>query len=181
MTDERLQKSIPRTTRGWDIYAVNMPNDSQHFPQTQTIPQSPLAGPAQATQVRTDTGIGTTSRPNTDQIGSVGGMNSAPTTGKVFGSPMDAREYPKVGFAPPAPGPGTAKHDKAPFSPPSLGNTTTETPGFGSLSNSGTGITTQPDRKLGSGGSGSNVQPQESAYHPQVSTGPVGQKRRFFK
>jgi hypothetical protein len=180
LTDEPLQKSIPRTTRGWDIYAVNMPNDSVHVPQNNTIPQAPIAGPSTGWTPPTDSGRGTTSRPNTAQIGATGSANFNSTVPKVFGSPMDSREYPKVGFQPATPGPGTAKHDKYPFSPPSLGNSTTETPGFGGLSNSGTGITTQPDVKLGSRESGSNLQPQES-YHPQVSTGPVGQKRRFFK
>ncbi len=170
MDSDPLKKSDPRSTAGWGPYKVIFSTDSNHYPQTQQIPQNPLAGPAQAQQVQPHPSQGFTAAQNITS-GPVGGMSAAPTEGKPFGSAMDARMYPALPFTGRTDGPGTNPLTSPARELPSLGNTTTQTPGAGNLYPSGTGIHDQPDRKLGSGGSESNLVDQES-YHPSAATGP---------
>jgi len=179
LTDEPLQKSIPRRTDGWAQNWLAMPNHSMHIPVTFQRPQ-PTMAPDAGVKVQPHPPGGFTARP-TDGIGATGAQPDEPSKGKMFGSPMDARQwYPEPGFGRPMDGPGTAPNDKGPFNPPQLGNTTTQTPGFARLSPSGSGLHDQPDPAQFSRGSGSIAAPQE--YHPQISTASsTSGRKRVFK
>jgi len=178
LTDEPLRKSIPRPPADFP-YGVRFPNDSTHQPVTFTRPQ-PTTGPDAGFKVQPHPPAGFTATPVTG-IGATGAHPDEPTKGKLFGSPMDARQwYPEPGFQRPMGGPGTAPNDKAPFSPPELGQSVTIKGPPGSNTPSGRGLRDQPDLPLGSRGSGSIAGPQE--YHPQISTATtLAGRRRYFK
>src|SRR5438128_1619174 len=156
-----------------------MPNDSTHDPVVFQTPQ-PTMAPDAGISVQPHPRGGFTARP-IDGIGATGAQPDAPSKGKAFGSPMDARQwYPEPGFGRPMDGPGTTSNDKAPFSPPELGQSVTIKGPPGSNTPSGTGLRDQPDVPLGSRGSGSIATPQE-AYHPQIATVNLSGRRRYFK
>ncbi len=166
MDSDPLKTSDPRRVSGWGPYKVIFSTDSAHYPINSQIPMKPVGGPETGSQVEPHPTSGYTASQNIT-AGPVGGMSAAPTEGKPFGSPMDARMYPAIPFTGRTDGPGTNPLTSPNRELPALGNTTTQTPGAGNLSPSGTGIHDQPSQA--GKGSGSNLQPQES-YHPAVST-----------
>jgi hypothetical protein len=175
-----LVRSIPRPP-ATAPYGVVFGNDSTRQLMPANVPMQPTTGPDTGIVPPTQPSAGFTSRPDPSAIGAVGGMPSEPTTGKVFGSPMDARQYPARPFSPVMDGPGTAPSNQRPFNPPSLGNTSTQTPGHGNLSPSGTGIKDQPAPRIGANSTLPSYVPQES-FHPRIGTVPsVSGRKRYFR
>ncbi len=131
------------------------------LPTPWIVPQPTQASDNNGIIVNPSPPTGFTSRPQL--AGPVGGTSDAPTQGKQFGEPMDARMFPPVGFAKPMGGPGTSQTGG--FDYPAVGQSTTITPGFGALTPSGVGLRDQADNRAGLKG-------PDPEYHPQVSLGP---------
>jgi len=170
LTDKSpLEGSMPRQTRGWSSRSILFGSDSYHSPNPYN---PPMAGaPTTATQVDPNAdGKGFTSRPR-DVMGSVGSTPENPMLGKMFATPTDPRMYKEPEpFSGPMPGAGTSKKDSPRFEYPAVGDSTTKGVSFGALTPSGSGLRDQADKRVGL-----------ENYHPQVSTGMIGQKKRFFK
>ncbi len=170
--EDPLKKSLPRSTSGWSSRSIFFQSDSYHSPNPYQAPMPGAPSSSANPQVEPlNSGKGFTSRPR-DVMGAVGSSSEAPTLGKMFGTPQDARMYKEPeGYSGPMGGPGTSKKDAPRFEYPAVGDSTTKGDDYGRLSPSGSGLRDQADKRVGL-----------ENYHPQVGTSPtVSGRRRYFR